>query len=673
MQHKLLAALLLLFFTSVARGQTPVIDSLQKIIAQDKRDSTELTTYVRLVDQYARTNIAAAKRYSLIVISLSRQLNHPLQLSAGYSELVSLYMQSNQTDSAKYYLALLKKEADNSEHLDIKSNYNFEAGLFYRIQGNYKASLPYMIEALRLFTLQNSRISMAGQNLNIGNNYLDLGDYRKAMAYHLQALNLFEALGNKKGMSFCYSSIGGDFIKLNQFAEALPYIKKSVAIKNELNDKRGIAGSYVSMGMIADGLKQPDKALASYKMALSINQALKLKVEEAKTDLSIGELYQEKNETDSAKSYFNASRDLFKQSDDTAHLARVNADMANLQNNISHQKMREKTIIGSLNTSIEMGDKNTELNNYKYLADYYEQNKQYDKALFYTKKYHDRSDTLQNKQLQLQVKELEQRYNLVKQEKEISLLKKDQLLDHVNLQNQKIFKYGAMLVLLMLLIIGFLAMTRFRVVQRSERLLEMEKMRNTIARNLHDDIGSTLSSINILSKVALKKIEAKDNASRDLEIIKNSSFSIMENMSDIVWAINPVNDPFEKTIMKMKSFASAILEPAGIGFKFNEDGKLAGLTLGVDERKNFYLIYKEAINNIAKYSGATMTEIALQKTTHQFLMKITDNGKGFDKATQPTGDGLKNMESRAAEMNAGFEINSRPAAGTSILVSVSIT
>ncbi len=670
MRPKLWVLLLLMLVTSAIRAQTRAIDSLLKIIAQDKRDSVEAKTYVQLIDAYARTNMGQAKRYNNALLILAKQLDRPVTLAAGYSEMVTLNAQTNQIDTAKIYLALLKKLAEGSSLLGVKSNYNFAAGLFYRIQGNYKAALPFMIEALHLYTLQHSKVNMAGQSLNIGNNYLDLGDYRNAMTYHLQALNLFEEISNKQGMSFCYASIGNDFIKLNQFNEASPYLEKSIALKNELNDKRGIAQSYISMGMIQDGLKQPDKALASYKQALALDQSIKLSVEEAKADLSIGELYQEKNDIDNAKNYFDASRDLFKQSNDTAHLARVNADLASLQTRLDNQKNTEHAMLGSLNTSIEVGDKNTEVNNYKYLADFYEKNKQYDKALMYIKKYYGRSDSLQNQQLQLKVKELEQRYNLVQQEKEISLLKKDQLLDHANLQNQKIFRYGATLVILMLCVIGFLAMARYRVVQKSRRLLEMEKMRNSIARNLHDDIGSTLSSINILSKVALKKIDGKDNATRDLEIIKDSSFSIMENMSDIVWAINPVNDPFEKTIMKMKGFASAILEPAGIAFKFNEDGKLAGLTLGVDERKNFYLIYKEAINNIAKYSEATLTEIVLQKTPHQLLMSITDNGNGFDKTRQYCGDGLKNMASRAAEMNAVFEINSKPAAGARISVAI---
>ena len=123
----------------------------------------------------------------------------------------------------------------------------------------------------------------------------------------------------------------------------------------------------------------------------------------------------------------------------------------------------------------------------------------------------------------------------------------------------------------------------------------------------------------------------------------------------------------------MRDFAAAILEPAGIGFAFDEEGKIADLKLKVDERKNLYLIFKEAINNIAKYSGATLAGVVLKKTDNLFLMKITDNGIGFDDTKQYNGNGLKNMRGRAAEMTAEFEISSKPEAGTQISLGIPIT
>jgi signal transduction histidine kinase len=219
----------------------------------------------------------------------------------------------------------------------------------------------------------------------------------------------------------------------------------------------------------------------------------------------------------------------------------------------------------------------------------------------------------------------------------------------------------------------FLIFSRYKEEQKGRRLVEIEKMRNLIARNLHDDIGSTLSSINILSKVALKQAAENTSVCRDLEKIKDSSFAIMESMGDIVWAINPINDPLDRTILKMREFAAGILEPAGINFTFTEEGKILDVKLGADARKNLYLIFKEAVNNIAKYSGAVVTDIKLHSSAHQFLLTITDNGKGFDSSTTYGGNGLKNMRIRAEEIKAAFEIISKPAEGTRIRVVVPIT
>lgn len=84
---------------------------------------------------------------------------------------------------------------------------------------------------------------------------------------------------------------------------------------------------------------------------------------------------------------------------------------------------------------------------------------------------------------------------------------------------------------------------------------------------------------------------------------------MMESMSDMVWAINPVNDSFEKVILRMKEFAAEILEPARINYYFTETGELEKTQLNPEQRKDIYLIFKEALNNVVKYSAATVRRI----------------------------------------------------------------
>ena len=706
--------ILLLLIFSYAGAQSPVIDSLQKIVLQGREDSTAAVVYIRLTDEYARINIAEAKKCALQAESLSRKLGLASTLSLAYSELTTLNVQTNQPDSARHYLEQLKELADKHPTVKIREDYNFTAGLYYRKQGNYKASLPYMLESLRLITQEGNKTGMAGQNLNIGNSYQSLGEYKNAMVYHLKALALFDSLGNRRGLSFCYNSIGNDYMSLNQFAQALPYIEKSLALKNELNDKKGKAVSYMSLGEIEASLDHPQKALSGYRESLALNRELKLTLEEAKVDFDMGKLYAKQRQGDSAREYFYRSRSLFRESRDTALVYAVDAELANLSNDVygrqhtnaikddtaprsneavpvlnekasggqvlvsenprgQGSKAGEKVFLNTLNTSKAMGDKGTEISNYKYLSDYYAKNSQYDKALAYNEKYHSVLDSIENNELQLQLRTLEGQYNLEKKEKEIRLLKEEKLLYKANLRNQELFRYGALLLLVLLVIIGVLWAARNRVLQKARRLIEIEKLRNQIARNLHDDIGSTLTSINILSKVALQHANGNVSVTDDLEKIKERSSTIMESMGDIVWAINPANDTLDKTILKMKEFSAEILEPAGIGFTFREEGPLNGCRLGVAERKNVYLIFKEAINNMVKYSGATLADISLQRTDHRWLLKISDNGRGFDTEKPFCGSGLKNMQSRATEMNGIFTIDSSPDAGTRIYVTIPIT
>ncbi len=208
--------------------------------------------------------------------------------------------------------------------------------------------------------------------------------------------------------------------------------------------------------------------------------------------------------------------------------------------------------------------------------------------------------------------------------------------------------------------------------ERISKYLNEEKLRSKIARDLHDEMGSTLTSINIISKVAMQGVE-EEKIKTYLQKIKDNSGRMMESMSDIVWAINPANDSFEKVIVRMKEFAAEILEPARINYYFSEEGSLDKAQLNLEQRKDIYMIFKEAINNTVKYSGATEVNIVLQKRDDNLRMVIIDNGNGFDPDHLYSGNGLKNMQVRSKEMNAKLRVDSIKGTGTTIILEVAIT
>ena len=139
-----------------------------------------------------------------------------------------------------------------------------------------------------------------------------------------------------------------------------------------------------------------------------------------------------------------------------------------------------------------------------------------------------------------------------------------------------------------------------------QQIKKLQIIRNNIASDLHDDIGSTLNSISIYSEVAKQQAGKEIPA---LDLIGVNSRKIIESMSDIVWTINPENDSFEKIIVRMRSFAYQLLKAKKVEYTFEVDEKLNSIALPMQVRKNFYLVFKEAITNVVKYSEASRVSI----------------------------------------------------------------
>ncbi|HOZ85476.1 MAG TPA: two-component regulator propeller domain-containing protein [Niabella sp.] len=211
---------------------------------------------------------------------------------------------------------------------------------------------------------------------------------------------------------------------------------------------------------------------------------------------------------------------------------------------------------------------------------------------------------------------------------------------------------------------------------RLQRLLHVEKVRSRLARDLHDDMGSTLSTINILSNLALQQDKLDESKAKDyMSTISVSTSQMMEAMDDIVWSINPMNDSLSKILSRMKETAGAILEPKQIEYRFDVAENINEIKLPMESRREIFLIFKEAINNIVKYAECTEVIFSLHKKVNKFSLSICDNGKGFNTSTDKpsTGrNGLKNMNKRASNLKGKLFIQSQPGMGTTVTLWVPI-
>jgi signal transduction histidine kinase/ligand-binding sensor domain-containing protein len=203
---------------------------------------------------------------------------------------------------------------------------------------------------------------------------------------------------------------------------------------------------------------------------------------------------------------------------------------------------------------------------------------------------------------------------------------------------------------------------------RVSRLLAVERMRTRIATDLHDDIGASLSQIAVLSEVIRQQAPGDRELGDRLERVAATSRELVASMSDIVWAISPSRDSLRDLVQRMRRFASDVLTASGVPFTFHAPDHMDELRLDADLRRHVYLIFKEAVNNLARHARAGKATIDLSVGDGRLTVRITDDGVGFDAAEAESGTGLTSLRARAAAIGATIDVASAPGRGTSVLL-----
>ena len=221
------------------------------------------------------------------------------------------------------------------------------------------------------------------------------------------------------------------------------------------------------------------------------------------------------------------------------------------------------------------------------------------------------------------------------------------------------------------------ALYRYRLAQ----LLKVERVRTRIATDLHDDIGASLSRMAILSEVVKQQTGSLSapggnghhaQSTAILNEIADSARGLVDSMSDIVWSIDPRKDDLRSVVQRVRQFASDVLEPKGIDWSFIVPAEVETLKLDPDARRHIFLIFKEAVNNVARHAdGARRVSITLKAEGRQLAGEVCDDGRGFTpKANGEAivrtrgGNGLGNMRARAAEIGGRLNVDSAPETGT---------
>jgi two-component sensor histidine kinase len=208
----------------------------------------------------------------------------------------------------------------------------------------------------------------------------------------------------------------------------------------------------------------------------------------------------------------------------------------------------------------------------------------------------------------------------------------------------------------------------FLILYRVKRLLEIERLRSKIAANLHDDIGAGLTEISIMGEVIGQKLpqSSKQLISSEIQKIGATSRGLIDNMSDIVWLVNPRRDSLYDLISRLGDSYTSLLDATNIQFKTQNLDTLKNVRLSMEYRQHLFLIFKEAINNSVKYSQGTEIFLNVVLKGKKLKMQLTDNGRGFEPQSAAKGNGLANMKKRAELIKGTLKIKSIIEKGTEI-------
>jgi ligand-binding sensor domain-containing protein/two-component sensor histidine kinase len=205
---------------------------------------------------------------------------------------------------------------------------------------------------------------------------------------------------------------------------------------------------------------------------------------------------------------------------------------------------------------------------------------------------------------------------------------------------------------------------RYRIAQ----IMKLQLVRNRISAELHDDIGTKLTNINILSTLTHQAMEEPVKARELLGRISTEVQTSSEALDDIVWNINTRNDSLQEIIPRMRRYASEVLSGKNIQFNIRVPDNLQNIKFPMEKRHDVYLLFKEIVNNIHKHADAAHVIVDIEIHDAAFFLQVKDNGKGFDSSQQTNRNGLQNLKARTEKWKGELVIQSTKGTGTAIKI-----
>jgi two-component system, NarL family, sensor histidine kinase UhpB len=594
-----------------------------------------------------------------------------LPLSTRYTALLADVYSNYGT----YYLAKGDKEKaiqnfTSALELHEKTNNLFGQGeaysnisSLYYLSGKISDAISYQEKSIAIREKADDKNGLTTSYMNIGQLHWLKGNKSLASSYMQKSISAAELIKNPKKTAAAYGGLSAILAGNSEYAEALKWQEKAILIFEDMQDHQMLSRLYVNTGALVSILKDSASSVKYFNKSIDLSKKLGNKENIANAYEKLYLFYASKSNFKEAyknHAYYIIYRDSITAKSNLAKIEEVKTkyETEKKDNEIKRLQIEEK-----LKTA-QLEKQNAELLGNKILAEKKEAEiKLLSNEALLLKQATEIQEIKLQEQLQILEKEKLSALNANQQLKinEADRKLKEQIIEEEQ-RNNKILLVG----LLLSLLAAGLFINRLQLKKKIEQQNILLSMRQELSKDLHDEIGSTLTSINILSNISNKIMELQPTQAKDMMgQIATQSKTVQQNMSDIVWSMRAENENVLDLMTRIREYVSQTLEPLQIESSIDVDQKLQNQALPLKHRKQILMICKEAINNIAKHSGATKMNITFTQVQNKFILQITDNGiwKGGT-----SGTGSKTMRERAESMAGTFAIDHQ--AGTNIKITL---
>ncbi|SEM76040.1 Signal transduction histidine kinase [bacterium A37T11] len=583
--------------------------------------------------------------------------------------------ENNLPDSAIYYYEQVHKLSKRLNYPDGFVRYVNNYTAILNMQAKYDQSLTLLQKARDTCVQHHLDGQIWKVLLNIGSLYQYKQEYEKAASYYLASLPMAEKWGSNSQVSLIYGNICGLYRDLERYNKALGYGRQSVAWAEKTQDALTLSSACINLGNVLNNIGQRPEALSYLRKAYRLSKnAGDLALMETSL-INIANTYDRSSEASAYLPIYREVLPLARSLEDITSETLALKGIAEALYWLQQYDAAQTTLDTTITFALKNNQRNTAKMMLLLMSDIQIAKGNSKKSVSFRNAYDSLQMAIVNEGMLKNIQELETKYDVQKRKQE--LLQKDLLLAQgkqaaLRQRIGLLLACAGILILALLLYFGYRYYRHRQQLQQKElatlqaeqenvrlkaQLEGQEQERQRISQEIHDDMGSGLTSVMFMSRM----VKEPAPIAQKLHL---AAKGLLRKMNEIIWTLNASQDTLDSLLAYMRLNLVELLENAGMSYHFDFPENLPNIFVSQQYRRNFYLATAEVINNVLKHAEAT--DVFITATINsQLEINIKDNGKGFDQRNiHRFGNGLNNLKHRMAQIEGRFAIKSDNVNGT---------